>query len=77
MTIPSEKEKYSYADYLIWDEGERIELIDGEFFNMSPAPRSLFHIIRIWNINLNIEMSLKYKNGAEFIESHPNYLSKG
>ena len=47
MTIPSEKEKYSYADHLIWDEGERIELIDGELFNMSPALRGLFHIIRI------------------------------
>jgi Uma2 family endonuclease len=38
MAIPNEKEKYSYADYLTWDEGERIELIDGEIFNMSPAP---------------------------------------
>lgn len=38
MTIPNEKEKYSYADYLTWDEGERFELIDGEIFNMSPAP---------------------------------------
>lgn len=38
MTIPNEKEKYSYADYLTWDEGERLELIDGEIFNMSPAP---------------------------------------
>lgn len=38
MTIPNEKKKYSYADYLTWDEGERLELIDGEIFNMSPAP---------------------------------------
>lgn len=38
MAIPSEKKKYSYADYLTWNEGERIELIDGEIFNMSPAP---------------------------------------
>ncbi|TYS13252.1 Uma2 family endonuclease [Rossellomorea vietnamensis] len=38
MTIPDKKEKYSYADYLTWDEGGRFELIDGEVFNMSPAP---------------------------------------
>jgi Uma2 family endonuclease len=38
MAIPNEKEKYSYADYLTWDEGARFELIDGEIFNMSPAP---------------------------------------
>ncbi|MCD7036427.1 Uma2 family endonuclease [Metabacillus sp. GX 13764] len=38
MPIPNEKEKYSYADYLTWDEGERVELIDGEILNMTPAP---------------------------------------
>lgn len=38
MAIPSKKEKYSYADYQTWDEGKRLELIDGEIFNMSPAP---------------------------------------
>ncbi|MGD6805067.1 Uma2 family endonuclease [Rossellomorea vietnamensis] len=38
MAIPDKKEKYSYADYLKWDEGGRFELIDGEVFNMSPAP---------------------------------------
>ncbi|WP_042353499.1 Uma2 family endonuclease [Bacillus rubiinfantis] len=38
MGIPEEKRKYSYADYLKWNEGERLELIDGEIFNMSPAP---------------------------------------
>ncbi|WP_229720194.1 Uma2 family endonuclease [Oceanobacillus neutriphilus] len=38
LPIPNKKEKYSYADYLTWDEGERLELIDGDIFNMSPAP---------------------------------------
>lgn len=36
--MANEKEKYSYADYQGWDEGERLELIDGEIFVMSPAP---------------------------------------
>jgi Uma2 family endonuclease len=38
VAIPHEERKYSYADYLTWNEGERVELIDGEIFNMSPAP---------------------------------------
>lgn len=38
MAIPNEEGKYSYADYLTWEEGERLELIDGKIFNMSPAP---------------------------------------
>ncbi|RWR06355.1 Uma2 family endonuclease [Siminovitchia fortis] len=37
MAIPNEKERYTYADYLKWDEGERLELIDGKVFNMTPA----------------------------------------
>lgn len=41
MAIPEKKpgEKYSYADYLTWDDGERWELIDGVPYNMSPAPK--------------------------------------
>ncbi|WP_059105988.1 Uma2 family endonuclease [Shouchella shacheensis] len=38
MAIPNEKEKYSYADYLTWEEGERVEIIDGDIISMSPAP---------------------------------------
>lgn len=38
MAIPNKKKKYSYADYLTWTEGERLELIDGEIYNMSPSP---------------------------------------
>lgn len=30
--------KYTYADYLTWPDGERWELIDGEIYDMSPAP---------------------------------------
>lgn len=31
---------YSYADYLLWKFEERIELIKGKIFKMSPAPSS-------------------------------------
>ncbi|MBF0407711.1 MAG: Uma2 family endonuclease [Candidatus Riflebacteria bacterium] len=32
------QENYTYGDYLTWPEGERWELIDGEAYDMSPAP---------------------------------------
>jgi len=31
---------YTYADYLKWDFTERVELIMGKIFKMSPAPGS-------------------------------------
>lgn len=34
------KERYTYADYLTWDDAERWELIDGIAYNMTPAPSS-------------------------------------
>ena len=33
--------KYSYADYLLWKFEERIEILKGKIFKMSPAPSSL------------------------------------
>lgn len=38
MALPAEKGRYTYADVLTWNEGERAELIDGEVFLMAPAP---------------------------------------
>jgi Uma2 family endonuclease len=39
MTSPAEKNrKFTYQDYLEWPGGERWELIDGEAYNMTPAP---------------------------------------
>ena len=29
MALPAEKERYTLADALVWDEQDRIELIDG------------------------------------------------
>ena len=34
-----EEQRYTYADYCTWDDGERWELIDGVPYAMSPAPR--------------------------------------
>jgi len=36
---------YSYADYLNWEFDERIELIGGKVFRMSPAPNTMHQLI--------------------------------
>lgn len=40
MTLPNyiEADRYTYADYLTWEDDQRWELIDGEAFCMSPGP---------------------------------------
>ena len=40
MPLPrkSDTESWSYADYLVWPDDERWELINGIAYNMSPAP---------------------------------------
>ena len=38
MPIPAEHKKFNYKDYLTWPEEERWELINGEAWDMSPAP---------------------------------------
>ncbi len=31
--------KYTFSDFLMWDESNSIELIDGEIFKMTPPSR--------------------------------------
>jgi len=38
---------YTYADYLTWRFKERVELIKGKFFQMSPAPRRIHQEISL------------------------------
>ena len=38
MALPAEKPRYTFADVLTWDEGERAEIIDGEVILMAPSP---------------------------------------
>ncbi|WP_395053037.1 Uma2 family endonuclease [Flavobacterium sp.] len=47
------KGSYTYADYLLWRFKERVELIKGKIFKMSPAPNS-FH----QDISMNLTRSL-------------------
>jgi Uma2 family endonuclease len=47
MTIVqhSEKEKFSYADYLTWHDDQRWELINGEPLLMAPAPNRIHQTV--------------------------------
>lgn len=38
LPIRNHQHKYSYKDYLTWDDDERWELLEGIPYNMSPAP---------------------------------------
>ncbi len=50
--------KYSYADYLTWKLKERVEIILGRIFRMTPAP-SLLHQKVSRNILRDISVQLK------------------
>jgi Uma2 family endonuclease len=47
-------ERYTVADYMSWDDGERWELIDGVAHHMSPAPTIKHH-----DIGLNLYSLLR------------------
>lgn len=36
MALPAKKERYTFADYLTWEEDEHIELLEGEAVMMAP-----------------------------------------
>ncbi len=52
---------YSYADYLKWNFEERVELIKGKLFKMSPAPNRIHQGISIRLVS-EIAQYLKGKN---------------
>lgn len=54
---------YIYADYLTYPEGERIEIIDGQIYNMSPAP-SRIHQEIIIELSAEIRNYIKAHNGT-------------
>ncbi|MCM1149411.1 MAG: Uma2 family endonuclease [Butyricicoccus sp.] len=39
MALPAEKERYTFADVLSWEENDRVELIDGAAYMMAPPSR--------------------------------------
>jgi Uma2 family endonuclease len=52
--------KYTYADYLLWKFTERVELIKGKIFEMSPAP-SRNHQEISWSIARELDHILHQK----------------
>jgi Uma2 family endonuclease len=52
------KGSYTYADYLLWQFKERVELIKGKIFKMSPAPNS-FHQDISWGLIREIDKVFK------------------
>lgn len=53
---------YTYTDYLTFDENERIEIIEGKIYDMSPAP-SRIHQEIITEILCEIRNYIKANNG--------------
>lgn len=53
--------RYTYADYLTWQFQERVELIKGKLFRMSPAPRRAHQEIES---NLHYELKAYFKKKA-------------
>jgi len=54
---------YTYKDYMLYDENERIEIIDGKIYNMSPAP-SRIHQKIIMELSAEILNYIKANNGS-------------
>ena len=54
---------YTYKDYLTLDENERVEIIDGGIYNMSPAP-SRIHQKIISEIHFKLMEYIKSNKGS-------------
>lgn len=66
MRIAIRNEKYTYANYITWPEDERWELIDGEAYDMTPAP-STRHQSILLDLAAQIYAFLKNKECKVFV----------
>lgn len=64
MTLPKPEQKYSYADYLTWDENERWELLDGVPY-MQAAPSRIHQEISM-ELSTQFHIYLKGKTCRVF-----------
>ena len=61
------KKRYSYADYLTWVFDERIELIKGWIYKMSPAPKRKHQEV---SLNLTLALASYFKTcGCKIYEA--------
>jgi len=65
MSLPKEKERFTYQDYLTWPDDERWELIEGIPYNMTPAP-TLRHQRIIGRFHTMIDIALEGKSCVPF-----------
>ena len=55
MPVPLKKKKgYTYSDYLTWPDEERWEIINGEAYDMTPAP-SVKHQVIVSNFHITLK----------------------
>ena len=60
MPVPQKKKTtYTYTDYLTWPDEERWEIINGEAYNMTPAPS-----VRHQTVVGNLYLRLRTKTGS-------------
>ena len=59
--IPNKNKIYTYEDYLTFPDDERIEIIEGELFNMA-SPSSI-HQNLISKLSIVIQNYIKANNG--------------
>ena len=69
-------EHFTYGDYRRWDEGERWELIDGQAWSMSPAPRTRHQDIA-GSLYAGLRYFLKGRNCKPFIAPFDVLLPEG
>ena len=60
------EKRFTYADYLTWDDNQRWELIDGVPYNMTPAPRTAHQRI-LGNLHLKVASHLVGKSCIPFM----------
>ena len=73
MTLPKSKqgERFTYADYLAWDDDQHWELIDGEAFCMSQGPNRLHGVKEYWLIYPNDRTLLVYRLSEDGTYARP------
>ena len=61
LALQKDTGKFTYADYLLWDDSERWEIIDGEAYNMTPAPNTTHQLI-LGELFIQLKTQLKEKS---------------
>jgi len=69
------KKGFTYADYLTWPDDERWELINGDAYNMTPAPTTRHQNI-VYNVSFILKSKLLNKSCRPFVAPTDVVLSE-